>query len=77
MIDHVLASAVVMTTPLLLTAIGGMLNRIGGIVNIGLEAMMLTGAYVALVVSSATQSWPLALLGGAGGGGGVGVCCSR
>jgi simple sugar transport system permease protein len=39
-----------------------MLNRIGGIVNIGLEAMMLTGAYVALVASSATQSWPLALL---------------
>ena len=62
MIDHVLASAVVMTTPLLLTAIGGMVNRIGGIVNIGLEAMMLTGAYVALVASSATQSWPLALL---------------
>ena len=68
MIDFVLASAVVMTTPLLLAAIGGMLNRIGGIVNIGLEAMMLTGAYVALVASSATQSWPLALLAAAAAG---------
>jgi general nucleoside transport system permease protein len=62
MIGSILASALVMTTPILLTAIGGMVNRIGGVVNIGLEAMMLTGAYVALVVSSATQSWMLALL---------------
>jgi simple sugar transport system permease protein len=62
MTGYILASAFMMTTPLLLTAIGGMLNRIGGLVNIALEAMMLTGAYVALVVSAATHSWPLALL---------------
>jgi simple sugar transport system permease protein len=62
MIDAILGSAFLVSTPLLLTAIGGMLNRIGGIVNIGLEAMILAGAYVALVVSAATQSWPLALL---------------
>ncbi|HEY1719720.1 MAG TPA: ABC transporter permease [Magnetospirillaceae bacterium] len=62
MIDAILGSAFLVSTPLLLTAIGGMLNRIGGIVNIGLEAMMLSGAYVALVASSATQSWPLALV---------------
>jgi ABC-type uncharacterized transport system permease subunit len=62
MIDAILDSAFLVSTPLLLTAIGGMLNRIGGIVNIGLEAEMLAGAYVALVVSSGTQSWPLALL---------------
>ena len=68
MIGFILAAAVVMTTPLLLAAIGGMLNRIGGIVNIALEAMMLTGAYVALAVSSATQSWPLALLAAAATG---------
>lgn len=62
MINAILNSAFLVSTPLLLTAIGGMLNRIGGIVNIGLEAEMLAGAYVALVVSSGTQSWPLALL---------------
>jgi general nucleoside transport system permease protein len=62
MIDNVLATATLLTTPILLTAIGGLINRLGGIVNIGLEAMMLAGAYIALVVSSATQSWPLALL---------------
>lgn len=62
MINAILDSAFLVSTPLLLTAIGGMLNRIGGIVNIGLEAMMLAGAYAALVVSSGTQSWLLALL---------------
>jgi ABC-type uncharacterized transport system permease subunit len=60
MINAILDSAFLVTTPLLLTAIGGMLNRIGGLVNIGVEAMMLAGAYIALVVSSATHSWMLA-----------------
>ena len=60
MIDAILDSAFLVTTPLLLTAIGGMLNRLGGLVNIGVEAMMLAGAYIALVVSSATHSWLLA-----------------
>jgi simple sugar transport system permease protein len=60
MINAILDSAFLVTTPLLLTAIGGMLNRIGGLVNIGVEAMMLAGAYIALVVSSATHSWILA-----------------
>jgi ABC-type uncharacterized transport system permease subunit len=65
MTGFILASAFAMTTPLLLAAIGGMLNRIGGIVNIALEAVMLVGAYVALVVSSATHAWLLALLAAA------------
>jgi ABC-type uncharacterized transport system permease subunit len=76
MIGVVLGSAVVMTTPLLLAAIGGMLNRIGGIVNIGLEAMMLTGAYVALAVSAATHAWLPALLAAAAAGAGLGLLFS-
>jgi simple sugar transport system permease protein len=62
MIDYVLASAILMTTPILLAAIGGLVNRVAGLVNIGLESMMLTGALVAVLVSSETGSWPLALL---------------
>ncbi len=62
MIEAILGSAFLVSTPLLLTAIGGMINRLGGIVNIGLEAMMLAGAYVALAVSDATGSWLIALL---------------
>jgi general nucleoside transport system permease protein len=75
-IDAIIDSALVMTTPLLLAAIGGMLNRIGGIVNIGLEAMMLAGAFVALVVSAATQSWPLALLAALAAGAVIGFAFS-
>ena len=43
MIDNVLHAAFVMTTPILLAALGGLINRIGGLVNIGLDAMMLVG----------------------------------
>lgn len=57
MIDAVLAAATLLTTPLLLTALGGLVNRLGGIVNIGLEAVMLVGALVAVAVSAATGSW--------------------
>jgi simple sugar transport system permease protein len=76
MIDNVLAAATLLTTPLLLTAIGGLINRLGGIVNLGLEAMMLTGAYVALATSSATQSWPLAIVAAFIAGGMVGLIFS-
>lgn len=57
MIDAVLAAAVLLTTPLLLAALGGLVNRLGGIVNIGLEALMLVGALVAIAVSAGTGSW--------------------
>jgi simple sugar transport system permease protein len=61
-IDPFLHAAILMTTPILLAAIGGLVNRIGGIVNIGLEAMMLAGALVAVVVSADTGSAMLAVL---------------
>ena len=62
MIGYVIASAMLMTTPILLAAIGGLVNRVGGIVNIGLESMMLVGALVAVMVSASTGSWLAALL---------------
>ncbi len=36
MIDPFLHAAILMTTPILLAAIGGLVNRIGGLVNLGL-----------------------------------------
>ncbi len=63
MIDLFLHAAILMTTPILLAAIGGLVNRIGGIVNIGLESMMLAGALVAVELSAATGGVALALLG--------------
>ena len=46
MIDLFLHAALLTTTPILLAAIGGFVNRIGGLVNLGLELMMLAGALV-------------------------------
>jgi simple sugar transport system permease protein len=75
-IERVLASAAVLTTPLLLAALGGLVNRRGGLVNIGLEGMMLVGAFVAALASAATGSWPLALAAAAAAGGVVGLLFS-
>jgi ABC-type uncharacterized transport system permease subunit len=62
MIDAFLHAAVLMTTPILLAALGGLVNRIGGVVNIGLEAMMIAGALVAVIVSVDSGSASLATL---------------
>jgi ABC-type uncharacterized transport system permease subunit len=59
-IDAFLHAALTMTTPILLAATGGLVNRIGGLVNLGLESMMLAGALVAVIVSAKTGSSALA-----------------
>jgi simple sugar transport system permease protein len=65
MIDNVVFAAIAMTTPVLLAAIGGLVNRVGGIVNIGLDSMMLAGALAGLIVASAAGSWLAAVLAAA------------
>ena len=72
MIDNVLASAILLTTPLLFAALGGLLNRLGGIVNIGLEGKMLVGAFVGSIVATAVGSAWVGLLAAAVAGGIVG-----
>jgi general nucleoside transport system permease protein len=57
MTGQILAAATLAATPLLLAAIGGLLNRRGGIVNIALEGKMLLGAIIAVLVSAQTGSW--------------------
>jgi ABC-type uncharacterized transport system permease subunit len=76
MIDPFIEAALLMTTPLLLAAIGGLVNRIGGLVNIGLESMMLAGALVAIEVSVATQSVLAALAAAAAIGALIGLAMS-
>lgn len=57
-----LVAAATVSTPILLAALGGAINRQGGIVNIGLEGKMLAGAFAAVVVSWQTGSVVLAVL---------------
>jgi general nucleoside transport system permease protein len=63
--SQLLVSTMILTTPLLLAAIGGLVNRQGGIVNIALEAKMIAGAFVAVIVSSFTGSWILGVFAAA------------
>lgn len=63
-----LQSTVTMAVPLLLAALGELLAERAGIINIGLEGMLLTGAFAAMVVTFATAS-PLLGLAAAWGAG--------
>ncbi len=47
------------TVPLILGALSGILCERSGIINIGIEGMMLAGAYGAFVAKVATNDWPL------------------
>lgn len=44
-------------TPILLAAIGGAFTQMGNILNIGLEGMMLMGAFTAIAVGAMTNPW--------------------
>ena len=67
--SNTMSSAVELSTPLVLAAIGGLINFRGGIVNIGLEAKMLAGAFVAVLVSWKTGDPWLATIAAAAAGG--------
>ena len=59
---------IVAATPLLLAAIGELVTERSGVLNLGIEGMMLMGAVVAFATANATGSTPLAILAGAGAG---------
>jgi simple sugar transport system permease protein len=75
-LQAVLIAASSVSTAILLAAVGGLLNRQGGIVNVGLEGKMLVGAFTAVVVGAASASSLLGVLAAATAGGLVGLVFS-
>ena len=56
-------------TPLAFAAMGGLFSERSGVVNIGLEGMMLSGAFFGILGADKLNSWPLGLLCAAVSGG--------
>jgi general nucleoside transport system permease protein len=57
-----IASMFVFSTPLVFAGIGGMYSERSGVVNIGLEGMMLMGAFWGLYGADKSGSWAVGLL---------------
>ncbi len=60
-IVNILAATIRIATPLLLTALGELVTERAGILNLGLEGMMLMGAFISFLVAHQTGSTGLAL----------------
>ncbi|TJY43327.1 ABC transporter permease [Cohnella pontilimi] len=51
-------------TPILLSALGGLISDIAGVINIGLEGLMLLSAFTSIAVGAATDSWVIGTIAG-------------
>ena len=63
-----LVSSLVRATPIALAALSGIYSERSGVVNIGIEGMMLVGAFTSVVLASVSDSLLVGVLGGILGG---------
>jgi ABC-type uncharacterized transport system permease subunit len=63
-----IVSSLVRATPIALAAISGIYSERAGVVNIGIEGMMLIGAFVSVVMASVSKSLFVGVIGGMVGG---------
>jgi len=68
LLTSLLQSTVTMAVPLLLAALGELLAERGGVINIGLEGMLLSGAFAATAATHFSGSLTLGLLAAWGAG---------
>jgi ABC-type uncharacterized transport system permease subunit len=68
LLTSLLQSTVTMAVPLLLAALGELLAERAGVINIGLEGMLLTGAFAAMATTYATGMPVLGVLAAWGSG---------
>jgi simple sugar transport system permease protein len=59
-----LVSSIVRATPICLAALSGLYSERSGVVNIGIEGMMLIGAFVSVVFASVTDSMLIGVIAG-------------
>ena len=55
-VSFILGSAVVLAVPIILGALGGLMSERVGVVNIGIEGQLLTGAFMAAVIGTTTHN---------------------
>lgn len=55
-IEQIFPYAIVFTIPLLITALGGLFSERSGIVNIGLEGLMVVGAFASAITVNFLQN---------------------
>ncbi len=60
-----LVTSVIQATPIALASLSGIYSERSGVVNIGIEGMMLMGAFVSIVIASVTHNLFLGFLAGA------------